>query len=108
VEPAEALIVRAVEDAAVPLLLVTVLPPAGAGVPMISMLAVAVGVTPAAAVPLPLPPPPQAASKRGTAPTTVRTWYRDSLTSSSPSRIFGGLRLHGSRLNNRSAKVSSA
>ena len=77
VELAEALIVRAGEDVDVPLLLVALLPPAGAGVPMISMLAVAVGVTPAAA----LPPPPQAASSSGSAATTGRTWNRESLTS---------------------------
>jgi hypothetical protein len=88
----EALIVRGAAEAVVALLLplpLVVLPAAGAGVPMISMLAVAVGVTPADP---PLEPPPQAASARGATRKIGSSRERDNLTNFSPYGLTKGAR----------------
>lgn len=91
----EALIVRGAAEAVVALLLplvlplLLVLPAAGAGVPMISMLAVAVGVTPADP---PLEPPPQAASANGATRKIGSSRERDNLTNLSPYGLTKGAR----------------
>jgi hypothetical protein len=81
-----ALMVKAAADAvvAVEAMLLAV---DGAGVPMISILAVAVGVTPEAA----LDPPPHAPRTNGSAVKTDRMVSRDTLTLCTPHSACGGI-----------------